>query len=235
MISRLLIDHSGATLFAEHADEAQNPASLAKMMVLYLAYEAGLNGSTVVSKVAAGTRGSTARLKAGQTVSLLQLALAMIVASGNDAAVAMAEHHGPGFIDGMNAKALELGLTHTVFRTASGLFEEGQTTTAHDMATLALRLYHDFPDQRCLLSVGSMAMNGRRLKNTNTLLFRMPLTGMKTGSTPEGLRHLAASTERVIGIVMGCPDKVARDAEMAEMLAFADATDNGRQTALGTR
>lgn len=221
MISRLLIDHSGAARFAEHADEPHNPASLAKMMVLYLAYEAGLSGTTVVSRKAAKTPGSTARLRAGQTASLLELALGMIVASGNDAAVAMAEHHGPDFIERMNVKAAALGLTRTVFRTASGLFEEDQITTARDMACLALRLYQDFPDQRCLLGIGSMALNGKRLKNTNTLLFRMPLTGMKTGRTPEGLRHLVASTNCVIGVVMGCPDKMTRDAEMAALLARA--------------
>jgi len=203
------------------------------MMTLYLLFESldrglvSLHDSITVSERAASAVGSRLGLTAGQHLTIHDAINGLIVVSGNDVAVAVAECVGSTleeFVGRMNERAQDLGLQGTRFVNPSGCSAPGQMTNARAMATLGFRLYSDFPGYRPWLSQSSMVFDGRRRHSTNRLLTEYHgMDGIKTGSLGS-LRHLVASAmrddRRLIGVVMGCRDRGQRDAEMTQLLDY---------------
>jgi D-alanyl-D-alanine carboxypeptidase len=197
----LLLDASGNTLFERDSDEAHPPASLVKLMTLYLAYEdleagqVGWEEPVTVSANAAGTPRFRMGLRAGETVAFGVLLQAVAIASANDAATAVAEHLGrseESFVTRMNAKARGLGLAATHFANAHGLPDPGQRSTAHDLALLTGRLLHDHPAARVVLGGQSFLYRGR-VYTRRIPLFQNPggVEALKTGFTNEAGYNLA--------------------------------------------
>jgi D-alanyl-D-alanine carboxypeptidase len=206
----MLIDaDSGEVLAFENADERIEPASTTKIMTLLVALEKGnLSDTVTISGHADRVGGSTCYLDAGLEVNLENLLTAMMIASGNDAATAVAEHIGGGseqnFIDMMNAKAQELGMTNTHFVTPHGKHEEDHVTTASDMAILA-RAAMKNPTFKEIVDKSSYTLpeNGEQYDNTNYLIrkdkeddYYAYANGMKTGSTEEAGACLVASASK---------------------------------------
>lgn len=205
--SLLLRDLStGTTLWSQNATQLRAPASLTKLMTALLLLESGQSFSRVVqvSARAAETPGSRMGLTAGARLTLGDLLAGMLLPSGNDAAVAVAEAVDgsvPAFVAHMNRRAAELGLTHTHFATPNGLDAPGQLTSATDLATLAaLDLRH--ARFNAIVRQRSMTMTGTdgrvyHLTNLNQLLGSYPgADGVKTGTTPEAGENLVASATR---------------------------------------
>jgi D-alanyl-D-alanine carboxypeptidase len=223
---------SGSVLHARHADSRRYPASLTKMMTLYLAFEAlesgkmALDAKLPVSKRAAGQPPSKLGLSAGSTIKMEDAILALVTKSANDVAVVMAEALGGTeweFARDMTAKARELGMGHTTFRNASGLPNSEQTTTARDMATLSVRLMKDYPHYYEYFRTGQFAYKGRTYRNHNHLLKRYEGTdGIKTGYIRASGFNLAASVvrdgRRVVAVVFGGRTSRSRDDHMVELL-----------------
>ena len=209
---------TGRILYSRNATKKRLPASLTKMMTLYLAFENLANKrikfSTLapVSKRASRKPPSKIGLKAGRKISIGELLEALVVKSGNDAATALAEFLGRGnekrFVAMMNQKARQLGMRRTKFGNPSGLPHRGQYTTARDMAILARKLYLNFPQYWWLFSTRKFTYNGVTHNNTNKLLrYFAGTNGIKTGYTARSGYNLAASVQRkgrhLIGIVLG--------------------------------
>jgi D-alanyl-D-alanine carboxypeptidase len=201
----LLLDPSGKILFAKNADEAHAPASLVKMMTLYLALEDIAAGRTqwddlvTISRHASTTPRYRMGLRAGEQVPLAVLLDGVGIASANDAATAVAEHlaHGDetAFVARMNAKGEDLGLVHTRFANPHGLPDPLQRSTARDLAELISRLVHDHPASRTILGGQSFVHRGR------TYARRIPLfddpggvEALKTGFTREAGYNLAVTS-----------------------------------------
>lgn len=232
-IASIVIDYeTGRILHALNPDTRNYPASLTKMMTLYIAFEAIKKGKLDmdqklrVSRRAAAARPSKLGLKAGSTITLEDAILAMLTKSANDAAVVVAEsiagsEHKFGRL--MTRKARELGMTRSNFRNASGLPNRRQLSTARDMATLAAHLLRDFPGQYKLFSTPEFEYSGRRYRNHNALLESYPgVDGMKTGYTRASGYNLVASAERngrrIIGVVFGGRSSAARNRRMRTLL-----------------
>jgi D-alanyl-D-alanine carboxypeptidase len=228
----LVDDGSGAVLAASDADRLWYPASLTKMMTVYLAFEAieagrlDLDEKITVSKAAAAQPPTDLGVRAGAELGVETAINAAILRSANDAAVALAERIGgseAGFVTMMNAKARALGMTRTVFRNASGLPDAGQVTTARDMALLARALRRDYPQHYHFFSARSFVYRGRRLPTINSILERYPgADGIKTGFTCGAGYNLVASVERdgrrLIGVVLGGRNRADRVEEMVRLL-----------------
>lgn len=226
---------SGVILDAANADEANRPASLTKMMTLYLTFEALHSGALAwddqfpISRNAASKPPHNLGVAVGGTISTEEAVLGMIVLSANDAAVAISEHLGgteAGFADAMTAKALQLGMPSTTFRNATGLTAENQMTTAPDMAVLGLSLMRDFPREYQLFATQSFSFRGRILNGHNELLKDFPgIDGIKTGYTRASgyniVTSVAVGPRRLIGVVMGDPTAETRDTRMADLLERA--------------
>jgi D-alanyl-D-alanine carboxypeptidase len=224
--------NTGDVLLAEKADEQRYPASLTKMMTLYLVFERLEQGRlrpdtrVRVSETAADAAPSKLGLEAGSTIALGDAVRALITKSANDVAVAIAEHIGgsqAAFAELMTRKAVELGMRNTIFRNPHGLPDGGQTTTARDMALLGLRLYDHFPIQSRLFSLRSFSYAGRTHRNHNTMLGNFPgMDGLKTGYTRQSGFNLVASVRRdgrhVIATVLGGQTAAARNARMRVVL-----------------
>ena len=225
-------DASGAVLQATDADRLWYPASLTKMMTVYLAFEAIENGSlsldekVTVSKFAASQPPTDLALRAGARISVEATIHAMLLQSANDAAVVLAERLGGSeadFAAAMNAKAKVLGMSRTVFRNASGLPDSAQVTTARDMALLGRALLHDFPQFYHFFSDRTFAYRGRQYGNINGILSRYPgADGIKTGFTCGSGYNLVASVkrdgQRLIGVVLGGHSRADRVDEMVHLL-----------------
>lgn len=227
-------------LYSRSADSGRYPASLTKMMTLYMLFEemrAGrISTSTKIrfSSHAAGQAPTKLGLKAGQTISVRSAILALVTKSANDVAVAVAEHIGgseSAFAAMMTERARSLGMKSTSFRNASGLPNSHQRTTARDLATLAAALIRDFPDYYDYFSTRSFAYNGHNYRNHNKLLGRVSgVDGIKTGYTHASGYNLAASAQRgsrhLIAVVMGGPSARSRDNHMKALLGelFAKAS-----------
>jgi D-alanyl-D-alanine carboxypeptidase len=223
---------SGEVLHSEHADGIRHPASLAKMMTLYLLFgeiEAGrlsVADALPVSAHAARQPASKIGLRAGQTIPVRAAIDAIAVRSANDVAVVVAEAIAgsePAFAARMTAKARELGMQRTRFTNASGLPDPAQVTTARDMAILARALQTRFPGYYAAFSQREFAWAGRTHDSTNKLLGVVDgVDGIKTGYIRASGYNLAASArrggERVIVIVMGGRSGDARDAEVAALI-----------------
>ncbi len=219
--SWLLYDATAGVMLASHNSAEVRPmASVTKLMTGLVAVEqAGLDDLVVVSATAAAVGEAEIGLVPGEVWTLRDLVGAIMVRSGNDAAVAIAEHVGgsvPGFAALMNARAVELGLTGTSFANPHGLDEEGHHTTAEDLLVLAqVVLDHPvlsrFVRTRVIRFLPDPEGDPRRAVNTNVLLGSYPgVTGMKTGFTGLAGRVLVASAERdgrvLITVVMGSED-----------------------------
>lgn len=229
---------TGAVLHAVNADTRNYPASLVKMMTLYMAFEA-LKGGRLrfdqpleVSQHAAGMAPSKLGLKFGQKIRVKDALLAIVTKSANDAAVVLAETLSKTeqrFAQMMTEKARELGMTRTHFRNATGLPNPRQHSTAHDMALLATGLLRDFPEYYRLFSVTEFSYNSRTYTNHNRLLENYAGTdGIKTGYTRASGFNLAASVERgdhrLVAVVFGGKTAHSRDRHMIKLLdeAFAE-------------
>src|SRR5215831_6195748 len=229
---------TGRVLSEINADAITYPASLTKMMTLYLTFEA-LNAGTLrvdqylpVSSEAASKAPTKLHLIPGDSVQVQDLILGIVTKSANDAAAVLAEGLGgsePAFAERMTAKARQLGMTSTVFHNASGLPDPEQHTTARDMAQLALALYHDFPREYRYFATREFYFRGRVILSHNHLLdWYEGADGIKTGYIGASGFNLAASAvrsgHRLIGVVMGGSSASSRDREMAALLdqGFAD-------------
>jgi len=221
-----------------NADSITYPASLTKMMTLYLTFEAlnsgrlRLDQSLPVSSEAASKSPTKLHLVPGDSVQVHELILGVVTKSANDAAAVLAEGLAgsePAFADRMTARARQLGMTSTVYRNASGLPDPEQRTTARDVAQLALALYHDFPREYRYFATRQFFFRGRVILTHNHLLdWYDGADGIKTGYIGASGFNLAASAvrngHRLIGVVMGGASAGSRDREMAALLdqAFAD-------------
>ena len=208
---------TGRILFAENADRPVQPASVTKVLSLYLVYEAlgegmvTLQDRVMVSKKAWRTRGSRMFLETGSEVSLEELIKGVCVVSANDAAVALAEYIAGDtdrFVDRMNAKARQLGMLHSRFKNPHGLPARGQTTTARDIAILSRDYLRRFPQSLQIHSTQSLTYHNITQHNHNLLLTRYPGTdGIKTGFVHASGYHLAATAVqgdiRLIAVVLG--------------------------------
>jgi D-alanyl-D-alanine carboxypeptidase len=232
---------SGRVLHAENPNLRHYPASLAKIMTLYLTFEAleqgmiELTERVTVSAQAARQRGTRLRLRRGKTLTVKDAILGVIIRSANDAAVALAERLAgdePAFAAMMTAKAKAIGMTRTVFGDATGLNDAGQWTTARDMAVLARALVRDFPQHYHYFSVRSFSFRGRTLSTYNGLIKSYKgADGIKTGFTCAAGYNIVASAERagrrLIGVILGSTSGAKRTNRMARLLnaAFAGKTD----------
>jgi len=239
---------TGQVLHAVNPDTRNYPASLTKMMTLYVAFDAIKRGKLSmtqqlpVSKRAAAARPSKLGLAPGSTITTREAMLAMVTKSANDAAVVVAEAIAGSeykFSRLMTQKAREIGMSKSNFRNASGLPNRRQLSTARDMATLAKHLLTDFPDHYGLFSTPEFEFNGQTYRNHNALLESYPgVDGMKTGYTRASGYNLVASARRnghrVIGVVFGGRSSAARNARMRDLLdaAFAklEMPDTGKPT-----
>lgn len=231
--SAILMDvNSKQILYAQNSDVKIAPASLTKIMTMYVALDhinsgrAKLNDRAKISKHAAGQRGSRMYIKEGEDVSLDLLLLGVAVSSGNDAAVALAEHLSGSverFVKLMNAKAAELGMGNTSFRNPNGLPATGQLTTARDMLTLARYYLKNHPEALKYHSTLQLTHNGVLTTNKNPLFKTCPGTdGLKTGWTrASGFNLVATGTRdnhRLLGVVMGAPTPKAMGGETLRLM-----------------
>jgi D-alanyl-D-alanine carboxypeptidase len=234
--SAIAIDaYSGKSIYERSPDEPRYPASLTKMMTLYLLFqdlEAGkvtTNSRFTVSAYAASQAPSKLGLKPGQTIRVEDAILALVTKSANDVAVTIAENLGGSeakFAERMTRTARSIGMTRTTFRNASGLPDLQQRTTARDMATLGLRLQRDFPKEFTYFARPSFTFAGRVVRTHNRLLGRMRgVDGIKTGYTRASGFNLVTSAgrdgKRLVGAVMGGASGGARNRYMAAMLESA--------------
>jgi serine-type D-Ala-D-Ala carboxypeptidase (penicillin-binding protein 5/6) len=233
--SYLLYDYgSGQVLAAKDPTLRVEPASLTKLMLVYVAFDELKQGrvketdEALVSEKAwrqgMDSKESRMFIEVGKRVTVRDLLHGIIVQSGNDASVALAEHLGgteDTFAELMNRYAKQLGMTHTHYRNATGVPAEGQHTTAQDMALLSRALIRDFPDRYALFKEREFVFNKIRQPNRNRLLWRDPsVDGIKTGHAEKAGYHLAASAvrdgRRLISIVLGAEGEGPRaDASLA--------------------
>jgi D-alanyl-D-alanine carboxypeptidase len=232
--SAMVIDaNTGRVLHDKAGSEPRYPASLTKMMTLYLAFEtieAGrLQFSTPisVSEFAAAAAPSKLGLDAGSEIALRDAIKALIVKSANDMAIAIAEKISgseEAFARLMTKRARQIGMRDTTFRNASGLPNPEQLTTARDMLTLAMRMQDDFPQHYRLFSTRSFSYGGKTYRTHNALLGRFPgVDGIKTGYTRASGFNLVSSYKaggkHVVGAVFGGASAGLRDAHMRMLLA----------------
>lgn len=223
---------TGQVLESVNPDQQNYPASLAKMMTLYLAFQALQSGrlkldqQLPVSAWAASKAPTKLGLRAGQTITVRDCILGMITKSANDAATVMAEGLGGSeghFAEMMNAQAGRLGMGDTHFDNASGLPDPANLTTARDMAKLAVALYRDFPQDAHYFATKEFVFRGRLVRGHNHLMDRYPgMDGLKTGFTDASGFNLASTAvrdgHRLFAVVMGGRTAAARDQLMARLL-----------------
>lgn len=231
----ILIDvNSGKIIAEKNSDEKLPPASLTKMMTLYIISKAlhneqiHLNDNVRVSRDAWKTGGSRMFIKEGQFVSVEDLLKGIIVDSGNDACAAMAEHlggTGTGFTEIMNQQAHELGMQDSHFTDSTGLPNPNLYTTAKDLAILGRALINDFPQYYQWYKQKWFTFNNIRQPNRNRLLWRNnQVDGIKTGHTNEAGYCLVSSAQRnkmrLLAVVLGSPSEVARADDSERLLNF---------------
>lgn len=238
--SYLIIDaSSGRELAADQPDELRHPASLTKLMTLYLTFSAldsgrlSLGDALPVSLNALNAQPTKMGMPAGGSVMVRDAVMGLVTRSANDAAVLLGESLGGDeeeFARLMTQKARQLGMSSTTFKNASGLPNSEQVTTARDMAKLAHALLRDFPHYYPVFSVLSYVYHGRPLENHNRMLATYPgADGLKTGYTSASGFNLVMSAvrdnRRLIGVVMGGNSAFQRDRLMTELMdrSFANA------------
>jgi D-alanyl-D-alanine carboxypeptidase len=229
----LILDaNTGTVLHNVEGDAPRHPASLTKMMTLYLTFETLQSGRLrmsdriTISERAADAAPSKLDLDPGDQISVEDAIKAVVTKSANDVAVALAEKIGgseTSFAHLMNARAREFGMTGTHYENASGLPNDDQITTARDMATLALRLQDDFPQYYPFFSTRVFAYAGKSYRNHNTMLNSFAgIDGIKTGYTRASGFNLVTSWRRgnrhLVGVVFGGDTAGERNAEMRTLL-----------------
>ena len=231
----LIEETTGKVLYERDADTKLPPASITKIMTLLLTMEALENGKFTLdtqvtcSEHAASMGGAQIWLKEGEKMSVDDLLKAVCIKSANDASVVLAELVGgseDGFVNMMNARAKELGMTNTTFKNASGLDAEGHLTTARDIATMSRALMrHDKIFEYTRIWMDTLRDGQTELVNTNKLIrFYKGATGLKTGTTAGAGSCLSATAERdglsLIGVVMGYANSKERNAAARKLLDF---------------
>lgn len=240
--SYVLMDFkSGKILAAEKAEERLDPASLTKIMSSYVVGQAikegrmSPNDTVIVGRNAWATgnpvlKGSSLMfLKPGDQVKVIDLNRGMVIQSGNDASIALAEHVAGSqetFVDLMNTYAKNIGLKNTHFKTVHGLDSDGQYTTAEDMALLTAAMIRDVPSEYEIHKEKEFTFNNIRQPNRNRLLWNknMNVDGVKTGHTDgAGYNLVSSATEgdmRLIAVVLGAPSDKVRFAESEKLLGW---------------
>jgi D-alanyl-D-alanine carboxypeptidase len=227
--------NTGTVLHNQAGDAARYPASLTKMMTLYMTFElielGRLDYATKIkiTEEAAAASPSKLGLKASEEISALDAIKALVTKSANDVAIALAQHIGGSennFARLMTRKAREIGLGNTTFRNASGLPDAQQMTTARDMLTLALRLQDEFPEHYKLFATRSFTYRGHTYRNHNALLTHYRGTdGIKTGYTRASGFNLVTSVRRdgkhVVAAVFGGKTARVRNSQMRSLLEKA--------------
>lgn len=244
----LLEPQTGQILYEKNADERRHPASVTKVMTLLLTFEQigsgkmSLNDVVTVSEHAASMGGSQCFFEPGETQTVEDMIKCIVIASGNDAAVAMGEHIAgseEAFVQKMNEKAAELGMENTHFENACGLDAENHLTTARDIAIMSRELITKYPAvfdysgiwMDTITHVTRRGESEFGLSNTNKLLKAYPYcTGLKTGYTSEAGFSISATAERdgigLLAVVMGAPTKDIRNSEVCKLFdyGFANCT-----------
>lgn len=238
----LMEPSTGQVLYEKNADEQRHPASVTKVMTLLLAFEqigAGKMAMTdivTISEHAASMGGSQCFFEAGETQTVEDMIKCIIIASGNDAAVAMGEHIAgseEAFVGLMNEKAAELGMVNTNFVNACGLDAEGHLTTARDIAIMSRELTTRYPEifnystiwMDTITHVTARGASEFGLSNTNKLLRTYPYcTGLKTGFTSEAGFSISATASKdgvnLIAVVMGASTKEIRNSEVCKLFDY---------------
>ena len=232
-VAEVVVDASdGGTLYAKQADAPRHPASLTKMMTLYLAFDAladgrlGLDDPVRVSPNAARQPPSRLGLTAGSPLIVRTALRAIAVHSANDVAVALAEKLAGSegrFVSLMNAKARRLGMAHTHFANATGLTDAANVTTARDIAILSVALLRQHPRDYAVFATRSIRWGGRQLVNHNHLLDKVAgVDGIKTGYTADAGYNLATSAirrgRRIVAVVLGERSIATRDVLAANLV-----------------
>lgn len=230
--SIMLNADDGKVMYEQNADELRYPASLTKLMTLYITFHAlesgklKLTDKLKVSSVAASRSPSKLGVRAGSTITVKDAVMAVIVKSANDCATVLAEHFAKSereFAVMMTQTAHKLGMKHTTFKNASGLPNSAQKSTARDMATLAMAVYHHFPQYYKWFSAQSFRYQGRTITGHNHLLSTFTgADGMKTGYTAASGYNIVTSAhrnnKRVIAVTMGHRYWGERDKKAALMM-----------------
>ena len=232
----LMEKETGTVLCEQRAHDKREPASVTKIMTLLLAMEAldegriSLTDPVTVSARAASMGGSQVYLKEGEQMSVEELIKAVAVVSGNDAAVALAEHIAgseEAFVARMNERAAQLGMADTTFVNCTGLPAAGHLTSAYDIALMSRALILDHPDIRQYSTIWMDTIRGGQfqLANTNKLVrYFEGCTGLKTGSTDSALYCLSATAERegmeLIAVVLGSPTSAQRFSAAQALLTY---------------
>lgn len=238
-------------LYATNPDELRHPASLTKMMTLFMLFEALERGEVTmqtpmrVSKLAATRPPTKLRVKARSTVTVEQSIDALVTLSANDIATVVAEHLGgteSKFAQKMTDRARALGMTNTTFRNASGLPDPKQVSTARDIATLSLALIQNFPRHYASFSKAEFTYRGATYRTHNRLLEAYEgADGLKTGFINASGYNLAASAardgHRVVAVTFGGQTAAGRDRHVADLLdrGFALLTNQPETTVAGAR
>jgi D-alanyl-D-alanine carboxypeptidase len=232
-VSALVVNvGTGGTVYADSAARVRPPASLTKMMTMYLAFEAMAAGrltpttAITISRAAARQPASRLGIAAGKSLSARDALGVIAVDSANDVTVALAEALAGSekrFVQQMNARAQQLGMRDTHFANATGLRDRGNRTTARDMARLSLALIRRHPARYAYFSTRKVTWKSRVMRNHNHLLGKVPgVDGIKTGYTVDAGYNLAASArrdgKRILVIVLGARTAAARDARVANLI-----------------
>lgn len=231
----LVDDETGAVLFEKNPDEPMYPSSMTKLMTIYMVFERLKNGTLSmedtlpVSKKAWQKGGSKMFVEVGNRVSIADLLRGIIVQSGNDACIVVAEGlqgSVEAFANAMNEKAAELGMTGSHFKNASGWPEEGHVMTARDLAILSSKLINNFPEYYPIFAEKKFTYNGITQSNRNLLLWRnsIGVDGLKTGHTEAAGYGLTASAvkngRRLIVVVNGLDSERERADEADKLLSY---------------
>ena len=231
----VLIDaDTGYVLYEKNADELTAPSSMSKMMTIYLIFEKLQNGTLSltdqleVSKAAWAKRGSRMFLEENSQVSVEDLLRGIIVQSGNDACVVIAEAFSgteENFSEELNIKAREIGLENSNFTNSTGWPDEGHLSTARDLSIIAIKTVQNFPEYYHFYAEESFEYNGINQRNRNTLLNKpVGVDGLKTGHTEAGGHGLAASAlrknQRLIMVINGLTSNKERTAEAIKLLEW---------------
>ena len=236
----LMEKETGTLLYEQNAHEKLEPASVTKIMTLLLVMEAvdsgqiALDDTVAVSAYAAGMGGSQVYLKEGEQMTVSELIKCVTVVSGNDCAVALAEHLSgseAAFVARMNQRAQELGMTDTNFVNCTGLPAPGHVTSAYDIALMSRELILHHPSIRDYTTIwmDSIRDGTFGLTNTNRLVrFYQGATGLKTGSTDSALYCMSATAERdgmeLIAVVMKAPTSAQRFEDAKVLLDYGFAS-----------
>jgi D-alanyl-D-alanine carboxypeptidase len=232
---------TGRVLHQSEAARSWYPASLTKMMTLYVVFKAikekelGFEEHLIVSSNAAAQPSNDVRLNTGEKITVRDAIVASATASANDATVVLAERIAgtePAFVIRMNEQAIKLGMDATRFTNATGLPDPKQQTTARDMAILGMRLLHDFPEWFHFFSKPSVSHHGKTYPSTNRKFLNYPgAEGIKTGFTCDSGYNLVASIKRdnrqLIGVVLGAKNGTERYNRMLKLLQRGFATEEG--------